>query len=81
MFTVYHSKTCCTQYISGRRWLWIIVGPISAEKLNKESPAVFRQYFDGSFLNLIKFPTDASMYLFLWDPSSSAEKRMEMPIE
>ncbi len=81
MFTIYHSKTCCTQYVAGRSRLWIIVGAGTARKLNKESPAVFKEYFDGSFLNLTKFPTDMSMYLFLWDPLLSDEKGMEMPIK
>jgi len=38
-------------------------------------------YFDGSFLNLNRFPTDASMYLFLWDPKSPEERGIELPIE
>jgi hypothetical protein len=81
MFTIYHSKTCCTQYVADRSRLWIIVGAGAARKLNKESPTVLKGYFDGSFLNLTKFPTDASMYLFLWDPLSPNEKGTEMPIE
>jgi hypothetical protein len=79
MFTISHSKTCCTQYVADRNRLWIIVGARAAGKLNKESPTVFKGYFDGSFLNLTKFPTDASMYLFLWDPLSPHEKGIEMP--
>jgi hypothetical protein len=81
MFTIYNSKTCCAQYVADKNRLWIIVGARTAGKLNKESPTVFKGYFDGSFLNLTKFPTNASMYLFLWDPSSLDEKGIEMPIE
>jgi len=81
MFKIYNSKTCCTQYVADRKRVWIIVGARTAGKLNKESPAVFRRYFDGSFLNLTRFPTDASMYLFLWDPNSPDEKGIEIPIE
>lgn len=53
-----------------------------AQKRIKENPAfVFKGYFDGSFLNWNRFPTDASIYLFLSDPSSLDEKGIEMPIE
>ena len=81
MFTIYHSKTCCAQYVADGNRLWIIVGAGTARKLNKESPTVFKGYFDGSFLNLTRFPTDASMYLFLWDPLSPDEKGIEFPIQ
>jgi len=81
MYTVYHSKTCCTQYIADRDRLWIIVGVRGARKLKTDSPCVLKGYFDGSFLNLNKFPTDASMYLFLWDPSAPDEKGIDIPIE
>jgi uncharacterized membrane protein len=80
-FTIYHSKTCCTQYVADKNRLWIIVGGQTARKLTKESPTVFKRYFDGSFLNLTRFPTDVSMYLFLWDPSSPGEKGIEIPME
>mgnify|MGYP006268367623 CR=1 FL=1 len=49
--------------------------------VKENSPAALKGYFDGSFLNFNKFPMDASMYLFLWDPSSPDEKGMDMPIE
>jgi hypothetical protein len=80
-FTIYYSKTCCTQYISDSNRLWIVVGKWTAKKLRDESPLVLKGYFDGSFLNFNRFPTDASMYLFLWDPKSQGEKGIEMPIE
>jgi len=32
-------------------------------------------------LNLNRFPTDASVYLFLWDPSAPNEKGIDLPIE
>jgi hypothetical protein len=80
-FTIYHSKICCTQHIDNASRLWIIVGKLNAKKLKADTPSVFKGYFDGSFLNLNKFPTDASMYLFLWDPHSPDEKGIDMPIE
>jgi len=81
-FTIHHSKTCCGQYVSDGSRLWIIVSKETAKKFLKErAPCVLKGYFDGSFLNLDRFPTDASMYLFLWDPKSPEEKGIEMPIE
>jgi len=51
-------------------------------KENKEeSPCPLKGYFDGRFLNFTRFPTDASMYLFLFDPSSLDEKGIDLPIE
>jgi len=81
IFTIYHSITCCNQYVADGSRLWIIGGDRTAKKLKENSPSVLKGYFDGSFLNFNKFPTDASMYLFLWDPKSPGEKGIDMPIE
>jgi hypothetical protein len=35
----------------------------------------------GSFANFRRFPSDASMYLFLWDPRSPGEKGIDMRID
>lgn len=81
LFTIYWSNTCCAQYISDGSRLWIAVGKESAKKL-KENPAfVLKGYFDGSFLNWNRFPTDASIYLFLLDPSSTEEKGIDLLIK
>jgi hypothetical protein len=80
-FIIYYSRTCCTRFIEDGSRLWIITGKRTAKKLRGNSPAVLKGYFDGSFLNFNKFPTDASMYLFLWDPKSPEEKGIDMPIE
>ena len=80
-FTIYHSKICCNQYVADGSRVWIIVWKLSAKKLNASTPTVFKGYFDGSFLNYNRFPTDASMYLFLWDPQSPQERGIDMPIE
>jgi hypothetical protein len=80
-FTIFHSKHCCTQYVANGSRLWTIVGKASAKRLRKESPAVLKGYFDGSFLNFNRFPVDASLYLFLWDPGSPNEKGIDMPID
>jgi hypothetical protein len=82
IFTIYHSNTCCAQYIADGSRLWIIVGTKrDAKELKNNSPCILKGYFDGSFLNFKKFPTDASIYLFLWDPSSPNEKGIDMPID
>ena len=79
-YTIYHSRTCCTQYLTDRSRVWIIAGSANAKKIKRDSPCVLKGYFDGSFLNFNRFPTDASIYLFLWDPNSPNEKGIEMPI-
>jgi hypothetical protein len=82
VFTIYHSNTCCAQYIADGSRLWIIVGTKGdARELKNNSPCILKGYFDGSFFNFNKFPTDASIYLFLWDPKSPDEKGIDMPIE
>jgi 4-amino-4-deoxy-L-arabinose transferase-like glycosyltransferase len=82
IFPIYYSKSCCTQFVGNRNRLWIITGgKWMANSVRENSPVVLKGYFDGSFLNFVKFPIDASMYLFLWDPSSSEEKGIDMPIE
>jgi len=80
-FTIYHSSTCCNQYLASGSRLWLIGGSRTANKLKGHSPFVLKGYFDGSFLNFNKFPTDASIYLFLLDPSTPSEKGIDMPIE
>jgi hypothetical protein len=76
-----YSKTCCTEYVANGSRLWIVIDKWSAKKIKRSSPSVLKGYFDGSFLNFNRFPTDVSMYLFLWDPSSPDEKGIDMPIE
>jgi hypothetical protein len=77
---IYHAKTCCAQYVGDGSRLWIIVGKLEAQKLKENSPAVLMGYFDGSFLNLKQFPSDASLFLFLWDPSSPNQKGIDLPL-
>ena len=80
-YTIYYSRNCCTQYLTDRGRLWIIGGNGTLEKIKRNSPCVLKGYFDGSFLNFNKFPTDASIYLFLWNPQSPGEKGIDIPIE
>jgi hypothetical protein len=79
IFMIYHSKACCNQFLSDGNRLWIVAEKHSAKEIRKMSGFVMKAYFDGSFLNYKKFPDDASMYLFLWDPKSPGEKGIELP--
>ena len=80
-FTISYSKTFWIQYILDRNRLWYVAGKNPAKEIKKVSTFIFKGYFDGSFCNFDRFPADASMYLFLWDPKSPDEKGIEMPIE
>ena len=81
MFTIYQSKGCCIQYVEDGSRLWIITPKGMAKKIKNDSPCILKGYFDGSFLNFSSFPVDASLYLFLWDPKSTGEKGIDLPIE
>jgi hypothetical protein len=81
VYTIYSSTHCCSRYVADGNRLWIVVGEENARRLKKYSPYVLKGFFDGSFLNFVKFPSDASMYLFLYDPKSPDEKGIEMPID
>jgi hypothetical protein len=80
-FTIYSSNICCAQYVADGNRLWIIHGESTARRFKESSTGILKGYFDGSFASFRKFPSDASMFLFLWDPSSPNEKGIEMPIE
>ncbi len=80
-FPIYYSRICCSQYVADGSRLWIVVGGIKAAKeIQKHSPTILKGYFDGSFLNFNKFPIDASIYLFLWDPKSPDERGIDIPL-
>ena len=81
VFTIYHSNISYAQYIADGNRLWILTGKEAAKEIKKTFPCVLKGYFDGSFANFRRFPSDASMYLFLWDPRSPQEKGIDFPIE
>jgi hypothetical protein len=81
VFTIYHSNIPYDQYVADGNRLWIITGKEAAKETKKSFPCVLKGFFDGSFANFRRFPSDASMYLFLWDPKSPGEKGIDMPIE
>jgi len=81
VFTIYYSNIPYAQYVADGNRLWIIMGKEAAKGINKNFPCVLKGYFDGSFANFRRFPSDASMYLFLWDPQSPGEKGIDMQID
>ncbi len=76
-----YSENCCNQWMGEKNRLWLVVFKWRAKDLIGKTPAVLKGYFDASYLNYDRFPADASMYLFLWDPKSPGEKGIDLPIE
>lgn len=81
VFVIYHSSDCCGKYVADGSRLWMVAGKTAAKMIKKNSALPLKGFFDGSFLNFSKFPEDASIYLFLWDPSSPNEKGIDIPIK
>jgi hypothetical protein len=81
VFTIYVSKDCCAQYITKGNQIWVAVGKSRAIKMKENCHFILKGYFDGSFLNFDKFPVDASIYLFLFDPKCSENEGINLPIE
>jgi hypothetical protein len=81
VFTIYHSNIPYAQYVADGNRLWVLAGKEAAEGIkNSNFPLVLKGVFDGSFANFRRFPSDASMYLFLWDPKSPGERGIDMSI-
>jgi len=80
-FTITYSKSHWLKYFTDGSRLWIVADKTNAKRLKEQFPCVLKGYFDGSFLNFNRFPTDVSIYLLLWDPSFPNEKGIDMPIE
>ena len=80
-FTIHFSSSCCAQYIADGNRLWIVVGKPAVKEIKERTPSVLKGFFDGSFSCFRRFPSDASMYLFLWDPKSPEEKGIDISIE
>jgi hypothetical protein len=77
-FDIYHSNIPYGRYIAGGNRLWIVVGkgPL-AEEVKKSPGFALKGYFDGSFAMFRRFPSDASMYLFLLDPRYPEEEKLK----
>jgi hypothetical protein len=80
-FTIHYSNSCCAQYVEDGNRLWIVVGKPAVKEIKENTPSVLKGFFDGSFSNFRRFPEDASMYLFLWDPKSLEGKGIDIAIE
>jgi len=80
-FTITYSQSYWFKYFSDGSRLWIAADKKNAKIIMEKVPCTLKGYFDGSFLNMSRFPTDASIYLLLWDPKSPNEKGIDMPIE
>jgi hypothetical protein len=80
-FVIAYSKSYWFKYFTDGSRLWIAADKKNAKIIMEKIPCTLKGYFDGSFLNFSRFPTDASIYLLLWDPKSPNEKGIDMPIE
>jgi hypothetical protein len=80
-FTIIYSKSYWFKYLMDGNRLWIVADKRNAKMIMQNFPCPLKGYFDGSFLNFNRFPDDASIYLFLWDPKSPDEKGIDIPIE
>ena len=80
-FTILYSKSYWFNYLAEGSRLWIVADKKNAKIIKERLPCVLKGFFDGSFFNLKRFPTDASIYLFLFDPLSPGEKGIDIPIE
>jgi len=80
-FAIQYSSSGYDRYLTDGDRLWIIAGKQAGEEIKKNSPFAFKGVFDGSFSHFRRFPEDASMYLFLWDPKSPGGKGMGVPSE
>ena len=80
-FTISHSKTYWNRYIAEGNRVWLVVDNETAKEIKKVYPFAMKGYFDGSVLNLVRFPTDVSMYLLLLNPEAPGEKGINMPID
>jgi hypothetical protein len=80
-FTIYHSTECCLQYVNDGSRIWIVTSKWGARKMRDELSCALKGYFDASFSNVGRFPSDASIYVFCWDPKYPNDKGFKMPIE
>jgi hypothetical protein len=76
-----YSKSYWHKYLKDGSRVWIVADKTNAKVIRENIPCPLKGYFDGSFLNMSRFPMDASIYLFLWDPQSPNERGIDMPID
>jgi uncharacterized membrane protein len=80
-FAIHFSSLGYARYVADGGRLWIIVGKPAVKETKECSAFVFKGYFDGTVSNFRRFPSDASMYLFLFDPKSPGERGIDLPVE
>jgi hypothetical protein len=80
-FTITYSKSHWFEYLKDGSRLWIVADKENAKFIKERMPCPLKGYFDGSYMNMVRFPSDVSLYLFLWDPKSPDEKGIDLPIE
>jgi hypothetical protein len=80
-FTITYSKSHWFEYLKDGSRLWIVADKENAKIIMERMPCPLKGYFDGSYMNMVRFPSDVSLYLFLWDPKSPDEKGIDMLIE
>jgi hypothetical protein len=80
-FVVAYSKSYWFNYFTDGSRLWMVANKEFAKSIMETTHSVLKGYFDGSFLNFERFPTDASIYLLLWDPRSPNEKGIDIPLD
>ncbi len=80
-FSIHHSNIPYSRYSADQTRFWIVVGKDAAKEIKKRYPYLLKGHFDGSYSFFRRFPSDASMYLFIWDPSAPHDKGTSMAIE
>ena len=80
-FVISCSKKYWLQYALEGSRLWFVLNKTAAEKEKGNPSCILKGRFDGSFLNLNRFPTDASMYLFLWGPESQERRGIDVSVQ
>ena len=80
-FSIIYSKSHWFRYLTDGSRLWIVADKKNAKIIKEKIPCPLKGYFDGTFFSMNRFLTDASIYLFLWDPNSPNEKGIDIQIE
>ena len=80
-FTIIYSESHWFEYLKDGSRLWIVADKENAKVIKALMPCPLKGYFDGSYMNMVRFPSDVSLYLFLWDPKFPDEKGIDIPIE
>jgi hypothetical protein len=80
-FMIIHSKSHWFSYLSEKNRLWLVADKENAKIIVQRLRCGFMGRFDGRAFNMVRFPSDASIYLFLCDPLSPQERGIDIPIE